>query len=361
MDELLNINPGLRSEPICSYKKIYPNEIQIIKFKTPYYLSDGTADIQNNNFTSTSHTKKKSDEQKADEQKDKRLSKARTSVVDLVKCNPINMFGTLTANCSQCGQNCKNDPSLTDTESGCICNKATCKRYDIDYQRRNVFAWLDHQKKIHSYFSHIMVMELHEDGAPHFHFLFYGYTGKLAEHEIDPKDGKMVYNLVEYKRGHTTVKYITDSLEDYERCAGYLTKYIIKDMPLFAGRNRYVCSKGLRRPIVKPNPSDIETFSSHPEAKIWTPPTAPYISKRTKQIAYPKPTNVESITTVHMENTEEYLHEISLLQSQEPPRLSHFTRMALRARARLNRMSSSTRRGRLSDDSPRVSPVELGG
>ncbi len=99
MDDLNNINPNLRSEPIYSYKKIYPNETKIIKFKTPYYLPDGTADLQDRIFTTSSRRKPKSPEEKADEQKDKRLSKARTSVVDIVKCNSFNMFGTLTANC----------------------------------------------------------------------------------------------------------------------------------------------------------------------------------------------------------------------------------------------------------------------
>ncbi len=341
-----------RSELIHSYIKIYPNKEKLIIYKTPYALPDGTGEIQAKKPNALHLRNLLTDDQKADEQLDRHLQRAKTIISDLVDCNPFDMFVTFTSNCKKCKQNCKNDPAVTGKKSGCVCDKTTCKRYDVDYQRRNMFDWLNHAKKVHGHFTHLMVMEYHKDGAIHFHALFYGYKGRLKEFKLDKKDGKMIYNLVEHRRGNTTAKLIP--LDDKPLVASYIKKYITKDMPIFNGRKRYVCSTGLLRPIIKHNYENISAFLLNPEVTLWSPRTEPYKNKRTKRIEYPKATNVETIATIELDNTERYAFELSSLQSQEPPRLRHIARMALRARAHLNRMSSGARLGSLGEDCQRV-------
>ncbi len=333
--------------------------MQLIQYKTPYAQPDGTAESQSHKRKTQNKNNEIYKNMYEEELQLKRFQRAKTKIADIALCNKFDMFVTFTANCKKCNQGCKNDPKLTGKKSGCSCNKATCKRFDVEYQRRNVFAWLNHQKKIHTYFSHLMVMELHENGAIHFHALLNGYTGKLVEHEIDPEDNKMIYNLVENKRGFTTVKLITDTPEDHAKVASYLTKYITKDMPLFPGRKRYVCSKGMNRPVVIENPKNIENLLKHPDATVWSPPTEPYTDKKTKRTVYPKPTNVELILTLLLDNTARYNRELELSRSIAKPTLSQFARTALRARAHLNRMSSGAMRDSLAEDCPRVEVLEL--
>jgi len=121
------------------------------------------------------------------------------------------------------------------------------RRYDITMCQMAMHRWLEGQRKKYGRFAYIIVAEFHKDGAIHFHALFAGYKGPLTDSGVK-HDNKPVYNLPAWRYGFSTAKVIAQTPDDHAKVAGYLTKYLTKDMPVFAGKRRYWPSKGLPRP-----------------------------------------------------------------------------------------------------------------
>ncbi len=141
-------------------------------------------------------------------------------------------------------------------------------RDDIEKCRKQMETWFDNEKKRKGSFEYVIVAELQGDGALHFHALFKGYKGKVMP-AINPKTnkhlrkkGRLVYDLPSYTLGYDEVYKITDTPQDRQKLTNYLTKYLIKEMPLFRGRKRYWVSTGLNRPVKEYNPDDWYTFLS---------------------------------------------------------------------------------------------------
>lgn len=142
-------------------------------------------------------------------------------------------------------------------------------RQDSEKSTKKVLTWLKNQRKKNGLFRYVFVTERHKDGVLHFHAVFGNYPGKLTR-AVSPKTGKLlrpygrqIYNLAEYKSGHTAVKKIGSKVEDRQKVASYIAKYITKDMVAEFGKKRYWCSRGLIRPITEKNPI---WFSASPTA-----------------------------------------------------------------------------------------------
>lgn len=134
-------------------------------------------------------------------------------------------------------------------------------RQNIDAKRQQMKNWLKNQRNRNGKFQYLLVPEFHKDKSSlHFHALFNNYPGKL-ERALNPntnkpviQKGKLIYVLPEYTLGFNNVKLIGQDYEDNSRVAAYIQKYIVKDMPVFKGRQRYWSSKGLALPRIEDNP-----------------------------------------------------------------------------------------------------------
>lgn len=157
------------------------------------------------------------------------MKRARAVVYDLARNNVFDWFVTLTIS-----------PDFAD-------------RLDYDSCVECVYEftqWMKDQNKRGAGFSWLMVPEQHKKGGYHFHGLVQGelpvtpainpHTGDL----IKDKAGRQVYNIVSYKWGYTTATQVGDM----PKAAGYLTKYLSKDMTVPKGRKRYWASRSLMRP-----------------------------------------------------------------------------------------------------------------
>jgi hypothetical protein len=151
------------------------------------------------------------------------LRRTKTKLSDLVLCNDFDLFCTFTF--------AKN-------------------RQDLLSCKTRMHKWLENQKNRVGDFSYVIVPEFHKDGKSlHFHGLFKNYQGKLHTTTIRNGSG-IIYNLTQYKLGHSTASVIQDS----GKVSNYIRKYITKDMPSLPGQKRYWCSKGLIRPQKIENP-----------------------------------------------------------------------------------------------------------
>jgi hypothetical protein len=202
------------------------------------------------------------------------------------------------------------------------------ERFDIDACRLAMKQWLDNQQKTHKEkgykkFKYVIVMELHKrckqcsdnrvklppaavscphperPKAPHFHMLARGYKGKLtlAKKKVN---GRKTYNINSYRHGHNT--YL--DVDNIAKVASYIKKYITKEMPHFANKNRYWCSQGLVRPIVEEWDGYSLNNGKAYQTTIWTPDDAPRL--RTNGTFRP-PGNLESIITVEIPDNPEYI------------------------------------------------------
>ena len=239
-------------EIIYSISKEYPHKTKHVVYHKPYLIPDKTTIIPGKK-------KKRTNNNTSEFQKiDRSLRRAKSEIQDVVLCNKFDMFATFTFN---------GDSKNTDKFGYTVHN-----RQNPSELKKVMSNWLKSQQKQHGKFDYVIVPEYHKDGKSiHFHALFHGYNGALSDSGVR-HNGQVVWNIVGYKGGHSTVKKIRQSNEDIGRLSSYVTKYITKDMPLFSGKKRYWCSRGFDRPIKSHNmpiPS-VDLFTKVYETEFYT-------------------------------------------------------------------------------------------
>lgn len=232
-EEFLYTSGTSQFEIIYSITKEYPHKTKHIVYNKPYLLPEKQKGAQG---AKNKRTAKRKADYKAI---DRGLRRAKSEIQDIVLCNKFDMFATFTFNGDK-----KNVKKFGYTIHD---------RKNPDELKKVMSNWLKSQQKQHGKFDYIIVPEYHKDGESiHFHALLYGYSGMLKDSGVRHND-KVVYNIPGYKAGHSTVKTIDQSAQDMGRLGSYVTKYITKEMPLFAGKKRYWCSRGFERPLKSHN------------------------------------------------------------------------------------------------------------
>lgn len=157
-------------------------------------------------------------------------SRAKAAVRDIALCNCFPCFFTWTL-----------DPKLID-------------RYDRTEVSKQVQTFLRNASQRKG-FRYILVPELHQDGAIHFHGLcalgsvavapaISPYTGK----QILDNGGRPVFNMLGWKYGHSTCVYIDDN---YEAACNYVAKYITKAQEKIFGKWYYSSRDLKKRPDIE--------------------------------------------------------------------------------------------------------------
>lgn len=147
-------------------------------------------------------------------------------------------------------------------------------RYDVDKCRRRMETWLENRKKRDGHFEYVIVIEYHEDGAPHFHALLQGYTGKIVP-SIHPRTGKqikkkrrLVFDLPGYTHGFVYAYKCDTTQKDKQVLEYYLNKlekYLNKEKAPLNGKKRFWYTRGLKKPVKEDNP----TWYSDDMKPIW--------------------------------------------------------------------------------------------
>lgn len=165
------------------------------------------------------------------------LSRSRRLIQEYILCNEFTLFCTFTFSTEK----------VTDRTDYKTLKKVFSKALN-NYRNRYDPA-----------FKYLYIPELHEDGAVHFHGVMTTPRRFLCTPlEIPKKDEKgilrMVPNTPRYmdwtyyseRFGHFSCSWI----RDYEKCAGYVSKYMTKDLAAWFSRNDQIVmhTKGLNRP-----------------------------------------------------------------------------------------------------------------
>lgn len=98
-------------------------------------------------------------------------------------------------------------------------------RYDYKEAVRRLGMWLDNRVRRHG-LKYIMVPELHQDGAIHWHGLITEAGVKLVDSGHRDKKGAIIYNVLDWHWGFTTAT----KVRDHAACCRYVSKYISKQM-----------------------------------------------------------------------------------------------------------------------------------
>lgn len=119
-------------------------------------------------------------------------------------------------------------------------------RYDFSLCMKKVHYWIDNcRRRKANELLFLLVPEQHKDGAWHVHGLLCNTTGLTFTDSGKRYDGKIVYNLDDWKLGFSTATKVTDTY----KVSNYITKYITKDLcAIIPGKQRYFVSKSILKP-----------------------------------------------------------------------------------------------------------------
>jgi hypothetical protein len=252
-------------QELSSILKVYPNCVRLVVFKEPKFFHRYDYDqasrrrMLDNADDDGNKRKTKLDSiptpEEAAEIEEKSRRRAKSKLVDLSLQNDFDLFATFTFNCKACPLNRKGEGCRNKRKEGCLCDRDTCYRFNVDLCKKRMGYWLNNQRHIHGAFRYLIAPEFHKDQkAIHFHALFGDYSGHLKDSGKKTKRGQAKHDIISYQLGLSTAIHITDNIEDHKKVANYVTKYVTKDMPRFHGKQRYWCSNGLKMPLKYLNP-----------------------------------------------------------------------------------------------------------
>lgn len=135
------------------------------------------------------------------------------------------------------------------------------KSSDYETAKNTLLRWCRKMRDRHGQFDYLMIPELHQSGAVHFHGLL-GDIPVNFEEAANYKTGtplirhgRQVYNLTEWEYGFSDC----EEIESPERAASYITKYVtsalLTDKQMYH-KKRYFNSQGLAKPVVVYGMSD---------------------------------------------------------------------------------------------------------
>lgn len=167
------------------------------------------------------------------------IIRARTAVRELILCNEWQLFGTFTLDASK------------------------YDRHNLPRWRSDFSQFLrDQRKKWHMDVKFLLIPEHHKNGAWHMHGVFGGLSvpaiRPFSADERLPADmlakirsGEVLSDWPDYRRKFGFVSF--SGIRDRARCAGYVTKYVSKDLGgrgAELGAHLYYASQGLARASV---------------------------------------------------------------------------------------------------------------
>ena len=242
LNSIFQKNPNTKYKEVCSYAKIYPDSIKIIKYHRPIVLP---------NFSEYKDTSAiLMNEEKAEENDylQKSINRTKTKISDYVLCNNFSHFATFTFDPSNSKVN--GEENRKDFKKMSSLLKKWLNTEQVNHFRR-------HGRK----FRYLIVPERHKNNAWHFHALLEGYQNEtegfytrknkyitVSELKKTKKDKNRKF-IVRYKLGRSEIA----PIKDKTKMSSYIKKYITKELIQDKNAKRYWASRNLKTPEIIPN------------------------------------------------------------------------------------------------------------
>ena len=235
-------NPNTKYKEVCSYAKIYPDSIKIIKYHRPIVFPNFSEDL------GTSAILMNEENSEENDYLQKSINRTKTKISDYVLCNNFSHFATFTFDPSNSKVN--GEENRKDFQKMSSLLKNWLKTEQLNHLRR-------HGRK----FLYLIVPERHKNGAWHFHALLEGYQNEtegfytrknpyitVSELKKTKKDKNRKF-IVRYKLGRSEIA----PIKDKTKMSSYIKKYITKELIQDKNAKRYWASRNLKTPEIIPN------------------------------------------------------------------------------------------------------------
>ena len=244
-------NPNIKYKEVCSYAKIYPDTIKIIKYHRPIVFT---------NFSNRGTSAFLMNEENAEEQDylQKSINRTKTKISDYVLCNNFSHFATFTFDPS--------NPKVNGEE-----NRHDFKKMSSLFKKWLNTEQVNHFRRHGHKFKYLIVPERHKNGAWHFHALLENYKNEtenfytrknnyitVSELKSKKKDKNRKF-IVRYKLGRSEIA----PIKDKTKMSSYIKKYITKELIQDKNAKRYWSSRNLKQPEIIEN--FITEFQKIPE------------------------------------------------------------------------------------------------
>lgn len=234
-------NPNIKYKEVCSYAKIYPDTIKIIKYHRPIVFT---------NFSDRGTSAILVNEENSEEQDylQKSINRTKTKISDYVLCNNFTHFATFTFDPKN--PKVKNENNRHDFKKMSSLFKKWLNTEQVNHFRR-------HGRK----FRYLIVPERHKNNAWHFHALLEGYQNE-TEGFYTRKNKYITVSELKQKKKDKNRKFITRytlgrseiaPIKDKTKMSSYIKKYITKELIQDKNAKRYWASRNLKTPEIIPN------------------------------------------------------------------------------------------------------------
>lgn len=251
LNSIFEKNPNIKYKEVCSYAKIYPDSIKIIKYHRPIVFT---------NFSNRGTSAILVNEENSEEQDylQKSINRTKTKISDYVLCNNFSHFATFTFDPSN--PKVKTEENRHDFQKMASLLKNWLKTEQLNHFRR-------HGRK----FRYLIVPERHKNGAWHFHALLENYKNE-TENFYTRKNKYITVSELKSKKKDKNRKFITRynlgrseiaPIKDKTKMSSYIKKYITKELIQDKNAKRYWSSRNLKQPEIIEN--FISEFQKIPE------------------------------------------------------------------------------------------------
>ena len=235
-------NPNTKYKEICSYAKIYPDSIKIIKYHRPIVFPNFSEPSQYSAILVNEENAEENDYLQ------KSINRTKTKISDYVLCNNFSHFATFTFD--------PRNPKVKSEEN----------RHDFQKMSSLLKNWLkteqlNHFRRHGRKFLYLIVPERHKNGAWHFHALLEGYQNEtegfytrknkyitVSELKKTKKDKNRKF-ITRYTLGRSEIA----PIKDKTKMSSYIKKYITKELIQDKNAKRYWASRNLKTPEIIPN------------------------------------------------------------------------------------------------------------
>ena len=235
-------NPNTKYKEICSYAKIYPDSIKIIKYHRPIVFPNFSEPSQYSAILVNEENAEENDYLQ------KSINRTKTKISDYVLCNNFSHFATFTFD--------PRNPKVKSEEN----------RHDFQKMSSLLKNWLkteqlNHFRRHGRKFLYLIVPERHKNGAWHFHALLEGYQNE-TEGFYTRKNPYITVSELKTKKKDKNRKFITRytlgrseiaPIKDKTKMSSYIKKYITKELIQDKNAKRYWASRNLKTPEIIPN------------------------------------------------------------------------------------------------------------
>ena len=244
LNSIFQKNPNTKYKEICSYAKIYPDSIKIIKYHRPIVFTN----FSESSEYSTSAILVNEENAEENDYLQKSINRTKTKISDYVLCNNFSHFATFTFD--------PKNPKVKGEEN----------RHDFQKMSSLLKNWLkteqlNHFRRHGRKFLYLIVPERHKNNAWHFHALLEGYKNEtegfytrknkyitVSELKKTKKDKNRKF-IVRYKLGRSEIA----PIKDKTKMSSYIKKYITKELIQEKNAKRYWASRNLKTPEIIPN------------------------------------------------------------------------------------------------------------